>query len=146
GEDTKQADGSKTDEVKPDGGTPTPTPTPTPSGGDGVAYVAVNSRGIAKLDAAGWSMVVDDKRAYYNKMFLGADGNVYVVDFEAVKKIDGSSLVQVAKFDFNTFSGASNVVTSKDGASLFGAGFSKYGVFTGGKWTASELKDIHADL
>ncbi|HLT35837.1 MAG TPA: carboxypeptidase-like regulatory domain-containing protein, partial [Enhygromyxa sp.] len=39
-----------------------------------------------------------------------------------------------------------NVVTSKDGASLFAAGFSKYGVFTGGKWTASELKDIHADL
>ena len=150
GGDTKQADATKTDEVKPDGGgenpTPTPTPTPTASGGDGVAYVAVNNRGIAKLDASGWSLVVDDKRAYYNKMFLGADGNVYVVDFEAVKKIDGSSVTEIAKFDYNTFSGASYIATSKDGATMFGAAYNKFGTFSGGKWASAELTTIDAAL
>ncbi|MFO7563661.1 MAG: hypothetical protein R6X02_13520 [Enhygromyxa sp.] len=146
GDDTKQADASKTDEAKGEGDGPAPTPTPTASGGDGVAYIAVNSKGIAKLDASGWSMVDENKRGYYNKMFLGADGNVYVVDFEAVKKIDGSSLTTVAKFDFNTFSGASHVVTSKDGSKMFAAGYSKYGTFADGKWAPSELKDLHADI
>jgi hypothetical protein len=142
GGDTKQADAGKTDEVKADGD----SPTPTASGGDGVAYVAVNNRGIAKLDASGWSLVVDDKRAYYNKMFLGADGNVYVVDFDGIKKIDGKALTTVAKFDFNSFSGASHVAVSKDGSKLYAAGYSKYGVYEGGKWTSTEPKDINADL
>ena len=147
GGDTKQADATKTDggDAKPAGDGDAATP-PAAGGGDGVAYVAVNNRGIAKLDASGWSMVVEDKRAYYNKMFAGGDGNVYVVDYEAVKKIDGSKLTEVAKFDFKTFSGASYVVSSKDGASFYAAGYNKYGVYTGGNWTTTEVKDVHADL
>lgn len=154
GGDTKQAaDTTKTDQVQPaDGGgetpppTPEPTPAPTASGGDGVAYVAVNNRGIAKLDANGWSLVVDDKRGYYSKMLLGLDGNVYVVDFEAVKKIEGSSLTQVAKFDYKTFSGGSHIATSKDGATFFGAAYNKFGTFSGGAWTSAELSTIDANL
>ena len=146
GGDTKTADATKTDEVKPEGTGDAATPPPTASAGDGVAYVAVNNHGIAKLDASGWSMVVDDKRAYYNKMFMGADGNVYVVDYEAIKKIDGKALTEVAKFDFKTFSSASHVGVSKDGATFYAAGYNKYGVYNGGKWTTSELTAINADL
>jgi hypothetical protein len=146
GDATKTTDATKTDEVKTDGGGGTPTvPVPasniTVTGGDGTAYVAVNSKGIAKLDASGWSMVLDNKTAYFSKMFLGADNNVYVVDFEAVKKIDGNALVEVAKFDYNTFSGASYVATGRDGT-VFASAYNKYGVASGGKWTTSELSAI----
>lgn len=145
GGDTKTADAAKPDEVKPDGDGGSPTPTGTASGGDGVAYVAVNSRGLAKLDASGWSMILDDKRASFTKVLLGADGNVYVVDWDGVKKINGSSLDTVAKFDFNTFSGVSSIAVGKDGK-IYGAGYNKYGVFADGKWTASELKDLGPEI
>jgi hypothetical protein len=151
GGDATKTDATKTDAVKPDGGggtapnVPVPASNITVAGGDGVAYVATNSKGIAKLDASGWSMVLDNKTAYFSKMYLGADGNVYVVDFEAVKKIDGNALVEVAKFDYNTFSGASYVATGRDGTA-FAAAYNKYGVGSGGKWTTSELSAIAADI
>jgi hypothetical protein len=151
GSEAKRADATKTDEVKTDevktdsATPPVPTP-PTPgSTGDGVAYIAVNNHGIAQLDASGWSMLVDDERAYYNTLFLGGDGKVYVVDGQAIKRIEGKALVEVAKFDYKTFSGGTSVV-SKDGSTFYAAGFNKLGVFADGKWTATEVKDIHADL
>jgi hypothetical protein len=144
--DDKQADAG---DAKPAGDDKAPTPsaaTITASGGDGVAYFGVSNRGIAKLDASGWSMVVSDSRAYYSKVFTGPDNTVYVWDFDALKKIDGDKLTEVAKFDFNTFSSPSYMAPSRDGSKFYATGFKGFGVFEGGKWTVTEAKAIKDDL
>lgn len=143
GADAKQADGTKTAEPKPakDGAAPAPT-----GSSDGTAYFAVSRRGIAKLDAGGWSMVDDDSRATYTKMFAGPDGTVYALNHEAIKKIDGDKLVDVAKFDYKTYNGASYAATNADGSKYYAVGYKGLGVFEGGKWTITEAKAVHADL
>ncbi len=142
--DGKQAD-AKTDDAKPDAAGDAPTPPPA-SGGSGVAYFSVNGKGIAKLDAGGWSMAIDDKRAFYNGMFADAAGNVYVVDFQAIKKLEGDKLTEVAKFDFNSFSGAGYVTANKDASKFYASSFNKYGEYEGGKWTVTEPKTIAEGL
>jgi hypothetical protein len=145
--DGDKADGDKADGDKPDGDKP-PTPagsTASVAGGDGVAYFAVNSRGIAKLDASGWSMLVDNSRGSYTRMFIGADENVYVLDYEAIKKVEGNKLVDVAKFDYKTFTGATDAALGSDGK-FYAAGYKGLGVYEGGSWKVTEATAIEKDL
>jgi len=149
--DGDKADGDKVDEAAPDEAAPDEAkppaagPTASITGGDGVAYFAVNSRGVAKLDASGWSMLVDNRRSSYTGMFIGADENVYVLDFEAIKKVDGDKLVDIAKFDYKTFTGANDAMLSSDGK-FYAAGYKGLGVYEGGSWKVTEATAIQDDL
>ena len=73
--------------------------TPIPGGDQpGPVYFVINTKGVAKLDGSGVTLILDKPEHNLQKLFVGPDGAVYLVDSRSLRKLDGEAVVEVERF------------------------------------------------
>lgn len=113
-----------------------------PAAGAGPAYFAVNMKGIAKLDVDGtWSMLAENNNQLISDMFIGPDGQVYLIDYQGLHKIADGKLEKVLEFGYKDIGSVSHLAMVK-GGDLWAVNYKGVGNYTGGAWTLTEKEKI----
>ena len=143
--DDKAGDDKADDKAGDDKADDNSATAPTNAGPAGPAYFGIMSKGIAKLDDSGWSMLVEDTTTMVSSMFIGPDGTPHVLKFDGLFTISDGKLEQVVEFDYRTFGSATSIAVAKDG-SYWAPGFKGVGLYRDGKWTVIKNEEIDSDI
>ena len=128
---------------------------PTPAGTPGPAYVAVDKRGVARIDENGIKLLADSPTQLIKSMQVGPDGGLYIVSFEDIYKADGDKMKSVAKVGFRQLGASPDNLAVGANGELWLTSFKGVHKWDGKAWTTEDksvavggetlIKDIALD-
>jgi hypothetical protein len=142
-EPPRELDSKKTDTEPP----PSPplepvTVRPIPGAdADGPVYLVINTKGVAKLDERGVTLVLDKPERNIQSLFVGPDGAPYLVDARSLRKLEGDSVREVVRFGFDDVAPVDELALALDG-SIWVTGSRGVGHYHGGRWTVSSREQL----
>ncbi len=146
----KDAEPAKDDAAKKDdapeaaggGGVDAPT---VPAGDAGAAYFAIDDKGIFVLDGGTITAVKKGPDKLVRQMSVGADGGTYLLGFDGIVKLDGTSAKVVAKTSYKNTGSLEAFTVTPDGK-FWGVGFKGVSFYNGKKWETEEKSVLGADV
>lgn len=115
---------------------PTETP-PPPASPPGPAYLAVDKKGIVRLDGGKFTPLKDAPDSLIKNLHVAGDGAVWVMGFDEILKLDGDAFKVVAKAGFQETGSVDDFFVVSD-SDIWAAGFGGVSHWDGKGWTKEE--------
>jgi hypothetical protein len=107
----------------------------------GPVYLVLNTKGVAKLDEMGVTLVLDKPERNIQDLFIGLDGAPYLVDARSLRKLEGDAVTEVVRFDFDDVAPVDELALAPDG-SIWVTGSRGVGHYQDGRWTVSSREQL----
>lgn len=107
----------------------------------GPVYVVINTKGVAKLDASGATLVLDKPERNIQDLFVGPDGAVYLLDARSLRKLVGDEVIEVVRFSFDDVAPVDELALAPDGT-IWATGSRGVGHHHDGRWTVSSREQL----
>jgi hypothetical protein len=118
-------------EVKPIPGADAPGP----------VYLVINTKGVAKLDETGVTLVLDRPEHNVQDMFVGFDGVPYLLDARSLRKLEGDAATEVVRFGYDDVAPVDELALAPDG-SIWVTGSRGVGHHERGRWAVSSREQL----
>ncbi|MFZ6185191.1 hypothetical protein [Nannocystis pusilla] len=132
-------------EAKPDDKAPAEPPKPAAApltvvaGAPGPAFIAVEKKGIVRLDGGKFTPVSGAETGSYKQLKVGADGKVYAANYSQIGRLDADSFtVVVGDGDTRQPNSSTDYAVAADGQ-IWSATFSAIDHFDGKAWTSEPV-------
>jgi hypothetical protein len=107
----------------------------------GPVYLVINTKGVAKLDEHGVTLVLDKPERNVQDLFVGPDGAPYLVDARSLRKLEGERVTEVVRFGFDDVAPVDELAIAADGT-IWVTGSRGVGHYHGGRWTVSSREQL----
>lgn len=107
----------------------------------GPVYLVINTKGVAKLDESGVTLVLDKPERNIQDLFIGPDGAPYLVDARSLRKLVGDEVIEVVRFGFDDVAPVDELALAPDGT-IWVTGSRGVGHHQGGRWTVSSREQL----
>lgn len=107
----------------------------------GPVYLVINTKGVAKLDESGVTLVLDRPERNIQDLFIGPDGAAYLLDARSLRKLDGDAVSEVVRFEFEDVAPVDELALAPDG-SIWVTGSRGIGHYKNGRWTVSSREQL----
>src|SRR5690606_16174523 len=115
----------------------------------GPVYLVINTRGVARLDQTGVTLVLDRPERNIQDLFVGPDGAAYLVDARSLRKLEGDAVVEVVRFGFDDVAPVDELALAPDGT-IWVTGSRGVGRYQDGRWTIRSREQLglgfHTDI
>lgn len=111
----------------------------------GPVYFVINTKGVAKLDHSGVTLVLDKPERRLQDLLLGPDGGVYLLDAHSLRKLEGDRVSEVARFGLDEVAPVDSLAIAPDGT-IWVTGSSGVGYWAGGEWRISSRRSLGLDF
>lgn len=107
----------------------------------GPVYLVINTKGVARLDQTGVTLVLDKPERNIQDLFVGPDGAAYLADARSLRRIDGDAVVEVVRFGFDDVAPVDALAVAPDGT-IWVTGSRGVGHHQDGRWTITSREQL----
>ncbi|MFO7563923.1 MAG: carboxypeptidase-like regulatory domain-containing protein [Enhygromyxa sp.] len=107
----------------------------------GPVYLAIDTKGVVKLDQDGATLVLDRPERNIEDLFVGPDGAAYLLDARSLRKLDGERVSEVARFGSSEVAPVVELALAPNGG-IWATGSRGVGHYHDGRWTLSSREQL----
>ncbi|MCY1066774.1 hypothetical protein OV090_18510 [Nannocystis sp. RBIL2] len=134
----EKAEAKPDDKAAAEPAKPAAAPLTVTAGAPGPAFIAVEKKGIVRLDGGKFTPVSGADTGSYKQLKVGADGKVYAANYSQILRLDAESATVVAGEEPRMPNTASDYAVAADGQ-IWVAAFSAIDHFDGKAWTSEPV-------